>query len=85
MVYNVWEKLVVDRIFIEVEIEAKKLMIIELEEDIFSISQKLERFDEYVFCLRVELEFKQGELKEVIIQMQERLRILEVDKIELVK
>ncbi|RID51064.1 hypothetical protein BRARA_H01753 [Brassica rapa] len=85
MVYKAWEKLAADKIITEVETEAKKLMIIELEEDISSISQKLERSDEYVSCFRVELESKQGELKEVTTQMQEKLRTSEADKTELVK
>ncbi|KAG2319097.1 hypothetical protein Bca52824_012310 [Brassica carinata] len=80
MVYKAWEKLAADKILTEVETEAKKLMIIELDEDISSISQKLERSDEYVSCFRAEVESKQGELKEVTTQLQERLRTLEADK-----
>ncbi|CAF1710176.1 unnamed protein product [Brassica napus] len=85
MVYKAWEKLAADKILTEVETEAKKLMIIELDEDISSISQKLERSDEYVSCFRAEVESKQGELKEVTTQLQERLRTLEADKTELDK
>ena len=85
MVYKAWEKLAADTILTEVETEAKKLMIIELDEDISSISQKLERSDEYVSCFRAEVESKQGELKEVTTQLQERLRTLEAGKTELEK
>ncbi|KAJ0233491.1 Uncharacterized protein HA466_0281370 [Hirschfeldia incana] len=85
MVYKAWEKLAANNILTEVETEAKKLMIIELEEEISSISQKLGRSDESVSCFRAELESKQRELKEVTTQMQEKLRTSEADKTELVK
>ncbi|KAJ4880175.1 basic helix-loop-helix (bHLH) DNA-binding superfamily protein [Raphanus sativus] len=86
MVYKAWEKLAASKILTEVETEAKELMIIELEEEISSISQKLERSDEYVSCFRAEVESsKQGELREVTTKMQEKLRTSEADKTELVK
>ncbi|KAJ4880166.1 basic helix-loop-helix (bHLH) DNA-binding superfamily protein [Raphanus sativus] len=86
VVYKAWEKLAASKILTEVETEAKKLMIIELEEEISSVSQKLERSDEYVSCFRAEVESsKQGELREVTTQMQEKLRTSEADKRELVK
>ncbi|KAF8092137.1 hypothetical protein N665_0423s0022 [Sinapis alba] len=92
MVYKAWEKLAANKILTEVETEAKKLMIIELEEEISSISKKLERSDESVSCFReeatklgAEVETKQRELKEVTTLMQEELKTSEADKTELVK
>ncbi|CAH8382222.1 unnamed protein product [Eruca vesicaria subsp. sativa] len=92
MVYKAWEKLAANNILTEVETEAKKLMIIELEEEISSISQKLERSDESLSCFReeatklgAELETKQRELKEVTTKRQEKLRTSEADKTGLVK
>ncbi|KAG2319095.1 hypothetical protein Bca4012_054646 [Brassica carinata] len=85
MVHKAWEKLAGNKILTEVETEAKKLMIIELEEEISSISKKLERSDEYVSCFSAEVESKQRELKEVTTKMQERLRTSEADKTALAK
>ncbi|CAA7035960.1 unnamed protein product [Microthlaspi erraticum] len=89
MVYKAWERLAASNILTEVETEAGKLMIIELEGEISSISRKLETSDESVSSLReeaanlgAELETK---LKEVTTEMQEKIRTSEAEKTELVK
>ncbi|ESQ53273.1 hypothetical protein EUTSA_v10027141mg [Eutrema salsugineum] len=91
MVHKAWEKLAASNILTEVEIEAKKLMIVELEGEVSSISQKFETLENSVSCFReeaskleAELETKQRELKEVITQMQEKQRTSEAEKTELV-
>jgi len=92
MLRKTWEKLTARQILTAVETESKKMMIIELEGEISSLSQKLETSNESVSCFRqeatksrAELETKQTELKEVTTQMQEKLRTSEAEKTELVK
>lgn len=92
MVYKAWEKLAASNILTEVETEAGKLMIIELQGEISSISRKLETSDESVSSFRevanklgAELETKERELKEVTTEMQEMLTTSEAEKTELVK
>ncbi|CAN8276535.1 unnamed protein product [Cochlearia groenlandica] len=65
------EKLAASKILTEVETEAKKLMIIELEKEVYSMSKELE---ETVSCLRQEA-----------TQVQEKLTSSEAEKAELVK
>ncbi|KAG7539964.1 hypothetical protein ISN45_Aa07g002280 [Arabidopsis thaliana x Arabidopsis arenosa] len=91
MLHKAWEKLAARQILNAVETESEKMMIIELEREISSLSQKLETSDESVSCfrqeatkLKAELETKQRDLKEVTTQIQEKVRTSEVEKTELV-
>ncbi|XP_023634603.1 uncharacterized protein At4g38062 [Capsella rubella] len=92
MLHKAWEKLSATQILTAVESESKKMMIIELEGEIFSLSKKLKASGENASCFRqeatklgAELETKQRELKEVTTQMQVKLKTSEAEKTELVK
>lgn len=81
MVYQAWEKIARAEIFAQLEIEEKKLMILELEEDIHSVQQKLERQGESLSHLKqqsskteAELEIKQLEMKKLADPMQAKVR-----------
>ncbi|XP_019087850.1 PREDICTED: uncharacterized protein At4g38062-like [Camelina sativa] len=92
MLHKAWEKLAATQILTAVETESKKMMIIELEGEIFSLSQKIKTSGEYASCFRqeatklgAELETKQRELEEVTTQMQAMLKTSEAEKTELLK
>ncbi|XP_019086383.1 PREDICTED: uncharacterized protein At4g38062-like [Camelina sativa] len=92
MLHKAWEKLAATQILTAVETESKKMMIIELEGEIFSLSQKLKTSGEYASCfgqeatkLGAELKTKQRELEEVTTKMQAKLKTSEAEKTELLK
>ncbi|GAV61620.1 hypothetical protein CFOL_v3_05147, partial [Cephalotus follicularis] len=82
LVREVWEKVAAAQILAELEIEEKKLMIVELEDDIYKKQQKLElqekslsRGKQQALDIETELEAKQLEMEMLINQMEAKLRI----------
>jgi chromosome segregation ATPase len=81
LVHEAWERLTAVEILAALEVEEKKLMIVELEDDISNMHQKLE-LQEKSFChsrqqaleIEAELDAKQLEIKNLTTQMETRLR-----------
>lgn len=81
LVHEAWERLTAAEILTVLEVEEKKLMIVELEDDISNMHQKLE-LQEKSFChsrqqaleIEAELEAKQLEMKNLTTQMETKLR-----------
>jgi len=81
LVHEAWERLTAAEILTVLEVEEKKLMIVELEDDISNMHQKLE-LQEQSFChsrqqaleIEAELDAKQLEIKNLTTQMETKLR-----------
>ncbi|XP_059435509.1 uncharacterized protein At4g38062-like [Corylus avellana] len=81
LVHEAWERLTAVEILAALEVEEKKLMIVELEDDISNMHKKLE-LQEKSFChsrqqaleIEAELDAKQLEIKNLTTQMETRLR-----------
>ncbi|KAE8706977.1 hypothetical protein F3Y22_tig00110387pilonHSYRG00490 [Hibiscus syriacus] len=83
-VHEAWEKIVTDDILAKLEMEEKKLMIKELEDDIHNIQEKLllqekslSDSKKLVLTTEAELEAKHLEMKNLTDQMEARLRTSE--------
>lgn len=77
LVHEAWEKIATAEILAQLEIEEKKVMIMELEDDIHSIQQKLEfqekslsHSKQQALEIEAELEAKQLEVKKLTTQME---------------
>ncbi|OMO56279.1 hypothetical protein CCACVL1_26664 [Corchorus capsularis] len=84
LVHEAWEKIARAEILAELEIEEKKLMIVELEDDIHSIQEKLLSQEkslsdtkERALNVEAELEAKRLEMKILADQMDARLKTSE--------
>ncbi|KAK8672996.1 hypothetical protein V6N13_111352 [Hibiscus sabdariffa] len=84
LVHEAWEKIVADNILGKLEMEEKKLMIEELEEDIHNVQDKLllqEKFlsdsKKIALTIEAELEAKHLEMNNLTDQMEARLRTSE--------
>ncbi|GMI67961.1 hypothetical protein like AT4G38062 [Hibiscus trionum] len=84
LVHEAWEKIVTDDILAKLEMEEKKLMIEELEDDMHNIQEKLllqEKFlsdsKKLASTIEAELEAKHLEMKNLTDQMEARLRTSE--------
>ncbi|KAF5463115.1 hypothetical protein F2P56_019057 [Juglans regia] len=82
LVHDAWERITAAEILAALEVEEKKLMIVELEDDIRTIEQKLELHEKSVGYsqqqaqeIEAELATKQLEIKNLMIQMETKLRI----------
>ncbi|XP_062144330.1 uncharacterized protein At4g38062-like [Alnus glutinosa] len=81
LVHEAWERLTAAELLTVLEVEEKKLMIVELEDDISNMHQKLE-LQEQSFChsrqqaleIEAELDAKQLEIKNLTTQMETKLR-----------
>ncbi|KAK9284485.1 hypothetical protein L1049_023658 [Liquidambar formosana] len=81
LVHEAWEKITTAEILAELEIEEKKLMIVELEDDICNIQQKLEYKEKsssqskrQAMEIEAELEAKKLEMKRLTHQMETKLK-----------
>ena len=77
LVHEAWEKIATAEILAQLEIEEKKVMIMELEDDIHSIQQKLEfqekslsHSKQQALEIEAELEAKQLEVKKLTTEME---------------
>ncbi|KAJ9670247.1 hypothetical protein PVL29_026658 [Vitis rotundifolia] len=77
LVHEAWEKIAIAEILAQLEIEEKKVMIMELEDDIHSIQQKLEfqeksssHSKQQALEIEAELEAKQLEVKKLTTEME---------------
>ncbi|XWS29595.1 hypothetical protein CRYUN_Cryun24cG0042300 [Craigia yunnanensis] len=84
LVHEAWEKIVRAKILAKLEIEEKKLMIVELEDDIHNLQEKLLSQEkslsdskQLALTVETELEAKHLEMKNLTDQMEARLRISE--------
>ncbi|KAG6700961.1 hypothetical protein I3842_08G140300 [Carya illinoinensis] len=82
LVHDAWERITAAEILAALEVEEKKLMVVELEDDIRTIEQKLELHEKSVGYsqqqaqeIEAELETKQLEIKNLMVQMETKLRI----------
>ncbi|XP_022752043.1 uncharacterized protein At4g38062-like [Durio zibethinus] len=85
LVHEAWEKIAGAEMLAKLEIEEKKLMIVELENDIHNVQEKLFSQDkslsdskQLALTVEAELEAKHMEMKNLTDQMEARLRISEV-------
>ncbi|KAK5785184.1 uncharacterized protein At4g38062 [Gossypium arboreum] len=90
LVHEAWEQIASAEILAKLEIEEKKLMIAELEDDIHYIQEKLFSQEKSVsdskqlaLTIEAELEAKHLEMKNLTDQMEERLRTSEASVDEL--
>ncbi|TYH45112.1 hypothetical protein ES332_D11G241800v1 [Gossypium tomentosum] len=90
LVHEAWEKIASAEILAKLEIEEKKLMIAELEDDIHYIQEKLFSQEkslsdskQLALTIEAELEAKHLEMKNLTDQMEERLRTSEASVDEL--
>ncbi|KAG8478516.1 hypothetical protein CXB51_028320 [Gossypium anomalum] len=90
LVHEAWEKIASAEILAKLEIEEKKLMIAELEDDIHYIQEKLFSQEkslsdskQLALTIEAELEAKHLEMKNLTDQMEERLRTSEASVGEL--
>ncbi|MFQ6634476.1 hypothetical protein Gotur_010486 [Gossypium turneri] len=90
LVHEAWEKIASAEILAKLEIEEKKLMIAELEDDIHHIQEKLFSQEkslsdskQLALAIEAELEAKHLEMKNLTDQMEERLRTSEASVDEL--
>ncbi|MBA0877177.1 hypothetical protein Goshw_024067 [Gossypium schwendimanii] len=90
LVHETWEKIASAEILAKLEIEEKKLMIAELEDDIHYIQEKLFSQEkslsdskQLALTIEAELEAKHLEMKNLTDQMEERLRTSEASVDEL--
>ncbi|XVF15295.1 hypothetical protein REPUB_Repub09cG0138600 [Reevesia pubescens] len=81
LVHEAWEKIARAEILAKLEIEEKKLMIVELEDDIHNIQEKLllqekslSDSKQLALTVEVEVEAKHREIKNLTDQMEARLR-----------
>ncbi|KAB1201908.1 hypothetical protein CJ030_MR8G002360 [Morella rubra] len=81
LVHEAWESIAAAEILAVLEVEEKKLMITELEDDIHNIQQKLELQEKSLCYSRLQaveiesqLEARQSEMENLTIQMETKLR-----------
>ncbi|KAH8494515.1 hypothetical protein H0E87_021056 [Populus deltoides] len=92
LVHEAWEKIASAEILAQLEIEEKKMMLMELEDDIFSVKKKLELQEKTLseskhkaIEIEAELEEKLLEMKKLENLMETKLRMSEASVDELKK
>uniref|UniRef100_A0A3N7FRS4 G protein gamma domain-containing protein n=1 Tax=Populus trichocarpa TaxID=3694 RepID=A0A3N7FRS4_POPTR len=92
LVHEAWEKIASAEILAQLEIEEKKMMLMELEDDIFSVQKKLELQEKSLseskhkaIEIEAELEEKLLEMKKLENLMETKLRMSEASVDELKK